>query len=268
MIIELSNGRYLEVINRIKEYEDKVECRLTSLNEVHSPKERIENLLEITPEYTLIKMGNKEYKINKKLLKTDIYTIISAMIAMISSDENNAFMHSMVVSKNNKGILLLGTFGQGKTALALEMEKEGFEINSSDQTHLLIKDNKLFMKRGSRYLKCEEGIRFLDENKTNKILEIESIMLLYGLCDEGSYKKIKVEDENYIIKKVFPFLNWWTVTPLITDSSIVLENIKYKEMFNFIKKITNMKKDVFILRGDKHEISCRLKQEQEGLNHE
>ena len=43
-------------------------------------------------------------KIEKKISSTDIYPILNNMIAYFINDEDNLYIHSVVISKNNKGI--------------------------------------------------------------------------------------------------------------------------------------------------------------------
>ena len=254
MIINI-NGKSLKITNQIPEYEDLIEWRFLSFNRIDEEK-NINSFLEITPKYTKIKIENRQYYISGKLLRTDIYTILNAVVSIILSDEDNAYIHSSVLSKNKKGILLLGTFSQGKTTLALEMEKNGFNINSADYTHLYFDGKRLKMKSGSRHLKYEDKIRLLDEANSNLNIEIKEVYILLGICDGGIFKKEKVTDENYMVKKIFPFLTWWTNAPLISDPNIILQNTKYKEMFGFLKKFNKI--PLFNLRGDKKVISLNL----------
>jgi hypothetical protein len=258
MIIKLRKGKYFEIINQIKEYDMLIEYKIMSFEKISNFDKKVSYLLKITSKYTKIKVLDKEYLINKRLAKTDLYTIINAVISMAISDENNAFVHSVVVSKKGKGILLLGTFGQGKTAISLEMEKNNFEINSADQTYLFIKKNKIFMRLGSRYLKYGNEIRFLEKEKITSEIEIKKIIFLVGICEGGIYKRAIIKDKNHLIKKIFPFLNWWTHSPLITNPQIFLENPKGLEMFRFLKKLTLINKNIFILRGDKEKISLEI----------
>ncbi len=258
MIIEVKKRQYLEIDNRIKEYQSLIKNQIASFREIKSFIGKINYQLKIMPNQTRIKLKDKKYLINKKLIQTDLYPMIHAIISIIISDKNNAFIHSSVVSKNKKGILIVGTFGQGKTTLALEMEKKGFEINSADHAHLYLTKNKLFMKLGSAYLKYQEKSKFLDKEKIISFIEIKEIIMICGMCDKGKCKKDVITDKNYIVKYLFPSLNWWTNSPIITDPNVILFNPKHKEMFSFLMKLAKIKKRVYMLRGDKRKISFEV----------
>lgn len=261
MIIEVKKGKYLKIVNTIQEYEKLIEYRLMSFKKIETSSKKIDNILQITPKNTKVKVLGEEYILKRKLIKTDIYTLINATISIMLSNKNNAFVHSSIVSKKNKGILLLSTFGQGKTTLALEMEKLGFDINSADYTHLCLTKGELFMKRGSRYMKCQEGARFINQDKATANVKIRKVVLLYGLCDGGKYKEIKIKDRNHEIKALFPFLTWWTNSPLITDPRIIFKNLKYEDMFRFLTKLLVITNGAYILRGDKKRVALKLNKE-------
>lgn len=73
---------------------------------------------------------NGDYKILKnRIVKTDIYPIINNVIAYIINDKSNMFVHSLVVSKGNNGILIIGEFGQGKSTLGNMIKDEFNQYN-------------------------------------------------------------------------------------------------------------------------------------------
>lgn len=248
------DGKFLEVINEIKEYDELIYGRFSQFKTINR---ETDNLLKFSNENIEINI-NDNYKILKnRVVKTDIYVIINNVIAYLLDDKHNTFIHATVVSKDNKGILITGDFGQGKTTLAEEFENGGYEINSSDQTWLKIKENKLYQKLGSRFDINNGRIRMLDEVKTNKVIEIERILKIQGLCDNGEILYKEIDNEYYKVKNLSSFCNWSYAMPLFTD------NI---ELFNILKPVKefliNMAKtDVIVaeVRGDRKDILRKIK---------
>lgn len=182
-----------------------------------------------------VNINSVVYKIDKKLEKTDLFPLLNNIIANIINDENNTYIHSSIISKEGQGILLIGDFVQGKTTLGLTAEKYGFDINSADQSWLTIINKKLIMNKGSRYLKFENNEKSLSKEKTNQPVKIKKIILLYGLCENGTVEETFMRNEQHIMKKLFPFINWHSNIPLFTDNQMLyIDNIHIK---NFLEKL-------------------------------
>ena len=174
---------YLEVINYCNEYDEYIFKRFSQF-EIVTNKE-INNYLRFNETSVEINI-NGDYKILKnRIVKTDIYPIINNVIAYIINDKSNMFVHSLVVSKGNDGILIIGEFGQGKSTFAKEFVNNGYEINSTDQTWLKFKENDLYQELGSSF-DIENGkIKTLETKQYKKEIKINKIIRIVGLCDEG-----------------------------------------------------------------------------------
>ena len=174
---------YLEVINYCNEYDEYIFKRFSQF-EIVTNKE-INNYLRFNETSVEINI-NGDYKILKnRIVKTDIYPIINNVIAYIINDKSNMFVHSLVVSKENNGILIIGEFGQGKSTFAKEFVNNGYEINSTDQTWLKFKENDLYQELGSSF-DIENGkIKTLETKQYKKEIKINKIIRIVGLCDEG-----------------------------------------------------------------------------------
>ena len=120
MIYEIK-GKYLEVLNEVKEYGEIIFGRFSQFEIVEN---KVTNNSLVFKEASVeINLDGNRKVLKNKIVKTDIYPIINNVIAYLVNDGNNIYMHSIVVSKNNIGILIVGNFGQGKTTLAEEFKK-------------------------------------------------------------------------------------------------------------------------------------------------
>ncbi len=241
---------YLEVTNCCREFEEYIFKRFSQFDT--NMNKNTNNYLKFNETSVEIKLkGN--YKILKnRIIKTDIYPIINNVIAYLINDENNMFMHSMVVSKENKGILIVGEFGQGKSTLAKEFVRNGYEINSTDQTWLKFKENNLYQKLGSIF-DIENGkIKILEKKQYKKETKINKIIKIIGLCDDGKTQVSINNNKQYIIKDLAPFCYWNYIMPLFTDNEELYNtNIFVK---SFLNKIDERKILNFDVRGDKRKI--------------
>ena len=183
---------YLEVINYCNEYDEYIFKRFSQF-EIVTNKE-INNYLRFNETSVEINI-NGDYKILKyRIVKTDIYPIINNVIAYIINDKSNMFVHSLVVSKGNNGILIIGEFGQGKSTFAKEFVNNGYEINSTDQTWLKFKENDLYQELGSSF-DIENGkIKTLETKQYKKEIKINKIIRIVGLCNEG---KTQIDINNF-----------------------------------------------------------------------
>lgn len=249
MIYKIKN-QFLEVINEIKEHDQliygrfsqfQIKSNITTTNYLKFKKNTVELYI------------NGDYKILKnKIVKTDIYPIINNVIAYLINDEKNMFIHAITVSKNNKGILIIGDFGQGKTTLSQEFKKNEYEINSTDQTWITVDDNNVYQKLGSSFDIQDEKIQFLDECNFKKNIKIEKVIQIVGLCDNGDSSYIIKNNKYHIIKSLAYFCNWNYFMPIFTDNIELFNTNKY--VMDFLKLLVEKEIEVIEVRGDKSEI--------------
>ena len=120
MIYKIKN-ELLEVINECKEYDEYIFKRFGQFEII--TEEFTNNFLKFKTDSVEINLKGTYKILKNRIIKTDIYPIINNIIAYLINDENNILMHSIVVSKQGKGVLIVGEFGQGKSTLAKEFEK-------------------------------------------------------------------------------------------------------------------------------------------------
>lgn len=247
---------YLEVINYCNEYEEYIFKRFSQF-EIVTNKE-INNYLRFNETSVEINI-NGDYKILKnRIVKTDIYPIINNVIAYIINDKSNMFVHSLVVSKGNNGILIIGEFGQGKSTLAKEFVNNGYEINSTDQTWLKFKENDLYQELGSSF-DIENGkIKTLETKQYKKEIKINKIIRIVGLCNEGKTQIDINNNKYYIVKNIAPFCYWSYMMPLFTDDVELYNTNTFVK--SFLSKIDESKILNFEVRGDKREIIKKLEE--------
>lgn len=176
---------------------------------------------------------------------TDLYPIANNIIAYCINNKHNLYIHSVVISKDGEGILLLGEFGCGKTTLAHVAREYGYEINSADQTWI----DECAMAKGSSKSVFNGVVEFLDKTNTNKRLPINKIIILKGLCDNGDVLVKKISNKNHYIKNIFNYCNWHYNMPLL--SNYVKLKDTGKQILEFLE---NYKVDAYVVRGDKYKI--------------
>lgn len=247
---------YLEVINYCNEYDEYIFKRFSQF-EIVTNKE-INNYLRFNETSVEINI-NGDYKILKnRIVKTDIYPIINNVIAYIINDKSNMFVHSLVVSKGNNGILIIGEFGQGKSTFAKEFVNNGYEINSTDQTWLKFKENDLYQELGSSF-DIENGkIKTLETKQYKKEIKINKIIRIVGLCNEGKTQIDINNNKYYIVKNIAPFCYWSYMMPLFTDDVELYNTNTFVK--SFLNKIDESKIINFEVRGDKREIIKKLEE--------
>ena len=253
MIYKIKN-ELLEVINECKEYDEYIFKRFGQFEII--TEEFTNNFLKFKTDSVEINLKGTYKILKNRIIKTDIYPIINNIIAYLINDENNILMHSIVVSKQGKGVLIVGEFGQGKSTLAKEFENNGYEINSTDQTWLEFKNGTIYQKLGSSF-DIENGkIKILEQDKNLKNIKIEKIVRIIGLCDNGNTRININNNKYYIIKNLSSFCYWNYVMPIFTDDiELYNTNVFTKK---FLKKITETKIINIDVRGDTVEILKEL----------
>ncbi|MBQ1812689.1 MAG: hypothetical protein II119_01905 [Bacilli bacterium] len=230
------------VFNRLKQFE---------ISDVSTDNKIIinDNLIDIS-------VLDYKLKIKEKINTTDIYPILNNLIAYLINDENNLYIHSVVISKNNKGILVLGDFKVGKSALAIEAQNYGYEVNSADQTW--IKTNEMVL--GSSFNKDKNGISFLDKKNVNKKVKLERIIILKGISTNGELSIQKIENRDYYVKNIFRYSNWHYDMPLLT------KYIKLKDTGEKILKFINkLNIEAYFICGDERKIMEAICDRKEGI---
>lgn len=244
----------MEVLNEVKELDEYIFGRFSQFEEIK--KEKATNYLKFKQNSVEILLEGHSKILNNRILKTDIYPIINNVIAYLINDSENIFIHAIVVSKNNKGVLIAGDFGQGKSTLATEFEKNGYEINSTDQTWLEEKDGKIYQKIGSSFDIKDEKVEILNKEKVLKNIQIKQIMRIAGICDNGNVSFNETTNKYYIIKNLAYFCNWSYSIPVFTDNVELYNTTIYTKQF--LNKIIAANIKVFDARGDKKQIVKEL----------
>lgn len=253
MIYKIKN-QLLEVINECKEYDEFIFKRFGQFETIYG--KIANNYLKFNTDSVEINLMGIRKILKNRIIKTDIYPIINNTIAYLINDENNMLIHSIVVSKQGKGVLIVGEFGQGKSTLAKEFENNGYEINSTDQTWLEFKNGMIYQKLGSSF-DIEDGkIRILEKDKNLKNIKIEKIVRIIGLCDNGNASININDNQYYIMKNLSPFCYWNYMMPIFTDDiELYNTNIFTKK---FLKKIIETGIINIDVRGDKVKILKEL----------
>ena len=223
------------------------------------------SMFEFTNEYSnyiiikssLIKIciNQKLININGRVFSTDLYPILNNIISSIINNKNDIYLHSSVLSYNNHGVLLLGDFGSGKTTLCLEAEKQGFNINSADQTWISKLNNKIYLKKGSKYLKYKNHERFLPNSNINKNVCIEKIIILRGVCENGKVSFIKIDNKLHLYKDLAKYATWHSDQLLFTSNYTLPVDKKIIKEF-----LIGLDIDSYYVRGDSHDIIKVLKE--------
>lgn len=245
MIYDIKD-KNLEVVNEIPEFEDLIFMRFSHFGKSNCKKSS--NYLKFLKDKVVIKVDDEEIVLKSKVIKTDIYVIINNVISKIINDNNNIYIHSTVVSKNGKGILILGDFGSGKTTLSNEFCNYGYEINSTDQTWITKDKNQISLRLGSKFY-VENNKNMLLNVKNEKVYIIK-IIVIKGMAENG---KVSIDIQlNALrkIKQIFSYTNWSYSELLFTDNINLFNTKNY--MFNFLKEITDI--ELINVRGDKRQI--------------
>lgn len=247
------NGKCLEVTNEIEEFNDFIFGRFSQFEITNDKPDNFLYFKNNKVEMSI----NKQYKVlNNKVVKTDIYPIICNVIASLINNENNMFVHSVVVSKNNIGKLIVGNFGQGKTTLANAFTEKGYEINSTDQTWLQVKDGELYQKIGSRFGLSKNSSELLDSEKSKKEIKINQIIRIVGLCDNGETSFNYNSNMYHKIKNLSQFCNWNCTMPIFTENVTLYNTNTFVRMF--LENLADTEIQFVDVRGDKTKILNEL----------
>lgn len=230
--------------NHIIEIISEFEIVYQRLKHFPITSEKTNNKILINKNLIDIIIDNYHFEIEENIKTTDIYPIINNIISYCINDSDNVYIHSVVLSKNNKGYLLLGDFGSGKTTFADMLLKLGYKINSSDQTWL----NKTNMVLGSCFNKNNDKIDFIKEEDYRQNVEIEKILILKPSID-NKLKIDKIENKNYYIKNLFKYCNWHYDMPLMTKYIKLIDTGE-----KILKYLNELSIDLYVVRGNGYEI--------------
>ena len=247
MIYEINNC-LLEVVNEIPAYNELIFGRFSQF--LTKNQEKANNFLKFFSDGLEICVKGQYFHIKGQVVKTDLYVIINNILSLLINDENNIYMHSVVVSGSQGGVLIVGDFGQGKTTLAREFQKNGYKINSTDQTWLYYEQNHIKLKRGSKFYMNNSDIFYIDDLDVMKNVEIRKIIKIAGICDNGKTDIILQDNYYHKLKQLAVYCNWSSITPLFSCDDSLFRVDKYTKLF-----LNNMKCiPMYIVRGNRKEI--------------
>lgn len=245
---------FLEVSNEIKELDEYIFGRFSQFEKIENAN--VKNYLKFRENSVEIMLNGYSKVLNNRVIKTDIYPIINNVIAYLINDNKNIFIHAIVVSKNSKGILIVGDFGQGKSTLATEFEKNGYQINSTDQTWLEEKNGLIYQKLGSNFDIKNGKVEILNNKNFKKNVKIIKIIRAVGICDNGDVSINEVTNQCYIVKNLSSFCNWNYTMPIFTDDKTLYNTTLCTKQF--LSKVINSNIQMLDIRGDKKNIIKEL----------
>lgn len=190
---------------------------------------------------------SKEYTIKKDLINTDLYPLLFNVLSNLINEKDTILMHSVAIKKDENAILIVGDFNSGKTHFSTLSTEVGFSEVSTDWSVLQIKNNKLYLLKGSQYKKLNKNIAYIKEQV--EPIEIKFILHIDGLCDKGKVDIAMSDNKIHCIKSLFKFCTWSADIPLFTDGSILDLNRHY--IMQFLDKI---ELNMYNIRGDAREI--------------
>ena len=216
-------------------------------------RDKYDAFIKIDKKKAIWSINDNTYVINKCLDHTDLYPIFYNIVSNLLLQDNKLLIHSSVLSFNDFGILVLGDFNSGKTTLSLEALNKGFEILSSDQSILELKNNKLYFVSGSTFIRNrDEENTYINESSE---VEIKKIINLVGLSNNGDLVIDNLNDPNLVLKNMFKHLTWHCDIPLFSkDILLDIDRIKIKKILSkFIISFYN-------IRGDKVKVVEKIKE--------
>ena len=246
------NKMNLYVHCEIEEYCELIEKWLSIYNTTSSKK--YDSYIKIYKNKTIWGVGNIERCINGIINHTDLYPLFYNVIANLILNNSNILLHSAVLCYNNVGVLVVGDFNSGKTTLCLNALKNKMKVVSADQTNLHYKKNRLFVRKGSVYMKINQNSEQM-LSKDNYEIEIKFILNIVGLCDNGALTFDLVENKNHIIKSLFKFCTWHSDIPLFTKP--VMLNI---DRFKIYKLLNKIDLPFYNVRGDSKSVVKKIKE--------
>lgn len=251
-------NKVLSITNKVKEFDSKLQ-ELVSTFSSSSRKESDCNLL-INKNSITLTINKESEKIPLLVNTRELYQIFYFYIYRCFNQDNQSFVHGAVVSKNGEGVLLLGTFGAGKTTLSFRLQNLGFEINSADHTLLQIIDNDLYAVSGTMRVKYNGNTSYIQPTLAKQKLKINRIMFLIGLSDGGQVVNTFVKDPIYKMKKFWNSIIWVYTNPLQNFSQELLKHITHSQTA-FIKKLSQTVTPMYLVRGDSVKVAKQIKKD-------
>ncbi|TYS60559.1 hypothetical protein FZD47_20315 [Bacillus infantis] len=209
------------------------------------------------------KNGENEY-IHLDYTEKEIYPVIFSEIYKYLFNIGSIGIHSVLVSKSNRNHLIIGDFGQGKTTLATELEKNDFKILSCDQSEIKYLNKKVYALSGSKLNKLS-GTSTIIKDDIKTPLEIDTIYKVKGLSYGGLPIFNKVTDNSNKVFNLWPAITWPWQNPIL---SAYTDNMEWKNYrVNCIKACTTLSVISQIeLRGDPSLIAKKISQKVPILN--
>lgn len=246
----------ININGKIINVESSFDIVFERLRQFEISDENTNNKLIINEDYILIKVDDICIEIKEKVNATDIYPIVNNLIAYSINDKNNLYIHSVVISKNGAGIMILGEFNSGKSTLANAFKNRGYVINSADQTWIY--NDRLVL--GSKLNVVNKETTYLDDNLTNASVKIDKIIIIKGLSAGGEVQIDELENDNHYIKNIFKYANWHYDMPLLTKYTKLIDT--GKKIIEFLK---STKIPTYIVRGDENKIMEVVDDRKEGF---
>lgn len=250
ILVKFDSFKYFYKVNRI----------INSLSSFMIEDSRIQgstNLLHISENQILCSINDVEHKFCN-IADTDVYIIVYLYIYSVLNECNIFGVHSVVLSKDDNCILILGDFGSGKTTLSWELKRQGWEILSADQSFVFLKNNQMYFYKGSNIAAYNGEYLTLCPKQIAEDIKIKNIIILKGLADCGQVEFKRNKNINHAYKVMWRYMTWPWNTLLVGDfcQSDFLKNKYYCNLSNYLSRLNPIR--FWEVRGDSKNISILM----------
>lgn len=245
LLAQLGLGEFLQ--NKI--------TNIPGISYLQSSADKYEIETIFTDKKIYIKLFNKEYIFQSKIHHSDLYVIFNALIYASLLRKKLLCIHSACLSKNNKGILIIGDFHSGKTTLSIHLEKLEWIQESTDQT--IIKTNSPLIEKicGSNYMKYSNKNIYINKyNSALKQTPISKIIFIKGLCENGLQSVENIKSKSRIMFDLYKAMTWPFHSPLINSGEFLHIPIELNDFYTHAIAIYK-KCDFLSIRGDPAKIA-------------
>lgn len=189
---------------------------------------------------------------------TDVYVIVYLCIYSVLNECNIFGIHSVVLSKDDNCILILGDFGSGKTTLSWELKRQGWEILSADQSFVFFKNNYMYFHKGSNIAAYNGEYLTICTKPTVEDIKIKNVIILKGLADYGQVEFKRNKNISRFYKVMWRYMTWPWNTLLVGEfhQSDFLKNKYYYNLSNYLSSLKQVR--FWEVRGDSKKISILM----------
>lgn len=206
--------------------------------------------MSVFDDRTIMDYGDGAIELRVPAHERDLYQMFFAFVYTLSHRRQCLPLHSVVVSRDDQGLLILGGFGAGKTSLSIAFRQCGYKIHAGDHSICRVTGADLLCVQGTKRVLHDGVETLLDDAEVTQAVRIAKIVVVVGACQGGKVTEEPIGDEVTRARRLWPSVSWPYLSPMVGSDQLLLQAGATQELIAVTRLVASSGLPMVKVRGD------------------